>query len=72
MRTSKKDLLKTAKLLGAICLSKYPESLDELQSCITVGYSVGKYGLTAKLIFDTDNKNFYFIGERNGILFSLS
>lgn len=72
MKTSRKDLLKTAKLLEAVDLNKCPDLLDEIQSYIVVAYSIGEYGLTAKLIFDSDNKKFYFVSERNYILFSLN
>lgn len=72
MKTSRKDLLKTAKLLGAVDLNTCPNSLNEIQSYVVIAYSVGEYGLTAKLIFDPNNKKFYFITERNYILFSLN
>lgn len=71
MKTSKKDLLKTAKLLEAIDLSEHPDWLDSIRPHVVVARSVGKYGFTAKLIFSLSNKKFYFASERNGILFEL-
>ena len=71
MKTSKKDLLKTAKLLGAVDLTANYELIDQIRPYTLVAYSVGRDGITSKLVYSSADERFYYAQERSVELFAL-
>lgn len=71
MKTSKKDLLKTAKLLKAVDLTANYKLIEQIRPYTLVAYSVGKDGITSKLVYSSVDNRFYYAPERSTELFAL-
>lgn len=71
MKTNRKDLLKTAKLLKAVDLTANYELIGQIRPYTLVAYSMGKDGVTSKLVYSSIDNRFYYAPNRSAELFAL-
>lgn len=68
MKTSRKELLQKARELHA---TEVTDDVDGIRPYSVIAYSVGAYGITAKLVYSHVTNVFYYAPHRNSALFAL-